>query len=154
MNPACGPALTFPYCPRLSTQSCGLAWVGSSTYLRDHGWAGTLAAGPRAACPSALVLVVGKLHYIEEVRVSRGSQQQPLPWGYLHQNSLDPRPPGSYSPIPLAQGKPLWKLATRRGPESLGPWEGRGWLDGGRSLEGTALLPGLRTACLSVPGRK
>lgn len=99
-----GPVLKVPSCPRLSTHSYGLAWLGSGTYLGDHGWAGTLASGPCAACPSALVLVVRNLHYTEEVRVSRGSQQQPLPWGYLHQTSLDLRPRFTILTIPLAQG--------------------------------------------------
>ena len=57
----CGPALAFPWCPGFSPSNSVLAWLGSSTYLKDHGWAGALAAGWCAACPSALVLVVGNL---------------------------------------------------------------------------------------------
>ena len=147
-----GPVLTVPSCPRLCTHSYGLAWLGSGTYLRDHGWAGTLAAGPRAACPSALVLVVGNLHYTEEVRVSRGSQQQPLPWGYLHQTSLDLRPQSPYPTTPLAQGSRAgsWPQAWDQKGWGSGAWAGalrRGLrekqvADRGRA----ALLPGVRSA--------
>lgn len=43
-SPGCDTALMLPCCPGLSTLS-SLAWLGSSTYLREHGWAGALAAG-------------------------------------------------------------------------------------------------------------
>lgn len=66
-----------------------------------------------------------------------------------------PKATGFLLPHPPGPGEAALEVGhTLRGPESLGPREGQGWLDGGRSLEGTALLPGLITACLSVPGHK
>lgn len=39
------PALAYPWYPGLASWNCGLARLGSSTYLRNHGWAGAPAAG-------------------------------------------------------------------------------------------------------------
>lgn len=88
----------------------------------------------RAACPAALVLVVGSLHYTEEVRVSCGSRQPPLPWGYLHQTSLKPGPfpwPGSFGE----------ELTTSLGLGRPKPREGQGQALRGEKCAGEAEQP-------------